>query len=80
MEYETNDEIMEKTEDIEQDTQGFDASIQGNSSVFSYIKRQMNRNIHEDVHTNEIVGNIHKNMITHDPKVEHFFSYVQVFT
>ena len=24
MEYETNDEIMEKTEDIEQDTQGFD--------------------------------------------------------
>ena len=40
----------------------------------------MNRNIHEDVHTNEIVGNIHKNMIVHDPKVEHFFSYVQVFT
>ena len=75
-----DDEIMEKIEDIEQDTLDFDASIQDNSSVFSYIKKQINRNIHEDVHTNEIVGNIHKNMIVHDPKVEHFFSYVQVFT
>ena len=34
-----DDEIMEKIEDIEQDTLDFDASIQDNSSVFSYIKK-----------------------------------------
>ena len=48
--------------------------------VPGYIKNQLTLDTHKDIKTNETVGNIHKNLTKYDPKVESFFSYVQVFT
>ena len=46
----------------------------------AYIGGQLTRDTHKDLKTDKVVGAIHANVKSFDPRAEFFFRYVQVFT
>ena len=46
----------------------------------AYIGGQLARDTHKDLKTDKVVGAIHANVKSFDPRAEFFFRYVQVFT
>merc|ERR550514_298371 len=46
----------------------------------AYIGGHLTRDTHKDLKTDKVVGAIHANVKSFDPRAEFFFRYVQVFT
>tara|TARA_Y100000389_G_scaffold204574_1_gene258088 strand:- start:16921 stop:18582 length:1662 start_codon:yes stop_codon:yes gene_type:complete len=75
-----NSDLELELEDITQTNETQTNDNNKLNSITNYINKQLNADIHNSIINNETVANIHKNMTVHDPKVEQFFRYVQVFT
>ena len=69
-----------KTADAEAGAADVDAEATEIDGAKAYIGGQLTRDTHKDLKTDKVVGAIHANVKSFDPRAEFFFRYVQVFT